>query len=381
MSYTPQGLRDLVATSQNARNGDMPAELERLKQALMRSPSAAVDILRRVPGMIPEQRRASSANDGEVNDMAPASGGTPVQKALPANLPPEGMGMNSPRGGPVGISSPQMTPMPEQRQAPDVNSVENDEPTSAQEKAAASVKDIPSTGKAALAGQYSDIEKMLGKYTNNDQEDSSKHFTDFLKLTLARAAMSKDNNYLTALGQGAGQATFDQQAMADKNEKDRMEAINSLISTRKATADEAEKQQQLAMQAPYYAAHARYLDAAAGAKDQPKITKVPIGFDGALNKSIKDTYADKYADLDPTLKQQLKSTAADVWKQAGGQLSPSQAMDEAVAKLGADPEALADTAGHLTRSVKWSLPASKGLPPKDAIAAEMARRRLIGGGQ
>lgn len=371
MAYSQQGLRDLVTSSKNARSAGMPDELARLKFALMRSGDKAGEIINRIPSLASSYN--SDADAKEFNTMPPMSGDTPANVAMPAELPlaSNGFGMNSPRGGPVNLapspeSSPEdnydflnRTPIPQQSFHPylvdSMNDAVGEGDNPSKKSAEDNLKEAPTAGKAALVGQNSDIEKMLGKYTNNE-EDSGKHFTDFLKLTLARAAMSKDSNMLAALSEGAGKATIDQQEQGDREDRNRLAAINQLASLRDRGSDNDLKRQEFEAKKPLYAAEADYYKDRGDALGQPKDTKVPLGFDGAAEKAIKLNYGDQYTDLDPSVRSLLKSKAADIWKEARGRLSTSQAMDEAISKNNA--QSLVDESPWYSRKSKWTIPST-----------------------
>lgn len=397
MPYTPQGLRELMASNQGARSS-LPEELSKLKLAIMRGGSSAADAIRRIPNLqsmyksaVSPEININSMPDMGINDYPPSSSGTSVAQAMPAELP-EGGGMSSPRGGPVILGPTDLENNGEEivpiarEMTPWINRDVNyevgggDNPARDEADAYSKNETAPTSGKEALANQYSDIEQLLGKYTDKSQDEDK--FTDFLKLTLARAAMSKDTNYLAALSQGAGQATIDQIGEKDKREKNRLQAIDKLLEARRYAGDEDYKRQEMAIRKPLYEAQAAYYndrgEALQNKVDKP--TKVPIGFDGAANKAIKESYGEKYDDLDPALKQTLKSTAADVWKEAKGNLSPSQAMDEAISRLGADPDSLEeDGKWNPFKTNKLKLP-GQGIPPKEAIEAEIMRRRQLATG-
>ncbi len=337
-------------------------------------------------------------NDGVVDTERP------VDELLVADLPDSqsGYGLNSPKGSPVNLQGeqPEMTrvawaqdgrpivrPADMQNNGEEIGGTNDDDfypaATQAQRSADAGLKDAPKSGQEALTSQYADIEKMLSKYTNEPKEDN--RFTDFLKLTLARAAMSKDSNYLAALSAGAGQATFDQIEGKDKDEKTRMDAIGKLIQARNYAGDDALKREELEIRKPLYEAQADYYSGRAFGARTPKPTKLTasmhkqgddfidnmIGITRGKNRSITQ---DSGSDLSAETRQAIHVKAENMIKQG---TPAAEAYDAAFGDVVGGADNLEEKV--ISGGGFFDGPEKKRLVPRQSgndIVAEMQRRNL-----
>jgi hypothetical protein len=239
-----------------------------------------------------------------------------------------------------------------------------------------SAPSTPTSGHLDYAAQADDIENLLGEYRKKPQDS----FMDFIKLTLARSAMSQQPKLLNALAEGAGHATIDQMALKKEADRDRLQAIKDTIDYRDKNRAFDLKEKDMANDQSY---RNRYLDILDKKADQGKGTKITaalrkqgddlidniVGITRGQNRAIKEG-----TDIDPNLriaihqKAEEKIRAGDTPADAYG-----MAIDEVVGDIGSLEEKVVSGGGWFDGPEKKVM--TRGTPTPQEAAAELARRR------
>jgi hypothetical protein len=234
----------------------------------------------------------------------------------------------------------------------------------------------PTSGHQAFANESDDIENMLGEYRKKPKDD----FLDFVKLTLARSAMSQQPKFLNALAEGAGKATFDQMTLKKDADRDRLQAIKDTIDYRDKQKALALKEKDMANDQDY---RNKYLDILGRKADAGKGTKITaalrkqgddlidtvVGITRGTNRAIKDG-----VDIDPSIRIAVHKKAEEYLKNGD---NPADAYGTAIDEVIGPVEGLQKTT---TKGTGWfgsgghDYMTKPPLTPQEA-AAELARRR------